>query len=356
MVIMLKGENGRDVGARVKARIAEVVGTLPGGVTITPFYDQTEVIDRTVGHGPPQPARRLAARHRRAVRVPARRARGAHRGGGHSAVDAGRLHRHADLRRVGQPDVARRHRLRPDRGRRRGDDGELHPAARPRPATRRSTTTPHGSRLALFTSAATEVARPILFGVLIIVAVYLPIFTLEGLEGKMFRPMAITVCSAILGSLLLSLTVVPVVVVVPAEAVARAPRRALVRARCATATCATSRWAMDHPGRTMALALAAVSLAIGSLPFLGTEFMPKLDEGSILIETRKLPSVSLQESVEMSTRVEQIVQAFPEVQPGRHQDRPARPGHRGDGHLPGRRVRRAAPDRGRGPPAATRRR
>ena len=70
---------------------------------------------------------------------------------------------------------------------------------------------------------------------------------------------------------------------------------------------------MDHPGRTLAIALAAVSLAVGSLPFLGTEFMPKLDEGSILIETRKLPSVSLQESVDMSKRVEQIVASFPEV-------------------------------------------
>ena len=66
-------------------------------------------------------------------------------------------------------------------------------------------------RSRLFSSAATEVARPILFGVLIIIAVYLPIFTLEGLEGKMFRPMAITVCSALLGSLVLSLTAVPVV-------------------------------------------------------------------------------------------------------------------------------------------------
>ena len=64
-------------------------------------------------------------------------------------------------------------------------------------------------RLQLFTSAATEVARPILFGVLIIVAVYLPIFTLEGLEGKMFRPMAITVALALGGALLFTLTTFP---------------------------------------------------------------------------------------------------------------------------------------------------
>ena len=85
-------------------------------------------------------------------------------------------------------------------------------------------------------SAAVEVARPVLFGVLIIIAVYLPIFTLEGLEGKMFRPMAITVCSALLGSLLLSLTGVPVVVVVSAEARRHITTRSAGSCACATAT------------------------------------------------------------------------------------------------------------------------
>jgi cobalt-zinc-cadmium resistance protein CzcA len=154
---------------------------------------------------------------------------------------------------------------------------------------------PDEARLALFSEAATEVARPILFGVLIIVAVYLPIFTLQGLEGKMFRPMAITVCSAILGSLLLSLTVVPVA------------SSFLLRLGGAEHE---SAWfdrlkhfyrhhlvvQMNRRRRTVGVALAVVALALGSVPFLGTEFMPKLDEGSILIETRKLPSVSLPES------------------------------------------------------------
>jgi heavy metal efflux system protein len=147
---------------------------------------------------------------------------------------------------------------------------------------------------------------------LIIIAVYLPIFTLEGLEGKMFQPMAITVCSAILGSLLLSLTVVPVV------------SSYLLRV---TGVHHEERWfvalrelylrdlrsAMDHRWRTLGIAAAAVVLALASVPFLGTEFMPKLDEGSILIETRKLPSVSLDESIDLSTRVEAIVKGFPEV-------------------------------------------
>jgi len=152
------------------------------------------------------------------------------------------------------------------------------------------------------------VARPILFGVLIIIAVYLPIFTLQGLEGKMFRPMAITVCSALLGSLLLSLTVVPSSRPTCSRD-RRAPRGALVH-RLRQVYVRHLDDAMNHPVRTMGIALAVVVVAIASVPFLGTEFMPKLDEGSILVETRKLPSVSLPESVEVSTRVERIVRTF----------------------------------------------
>jgi len=311
MVIMLKGENGKDVGARVKARMAEVVTTLPGGLRLTPFYDQTEVIERTAAT-----VRRnllegsllvvvvlfVFLRDVRASLIVA------------AVIPVSMLAGFigmrifgvsANLMSLGAIDFG----LIVDGAvvmmenfiRRRGEAGhtqEHHDV--------------HGSRLALFTGAATEVARPILFGVLIIVAVYLPIFTLEGLEGKMFRPMAITVCSAILGSLLLSLTVVPVASSYLLKvAQAHHDERWFVWLRAKYLH--DLQWAMNHPGRTMALALVAVSLAVGSLPFLGTEFMPKLDEGSILIETRKLPSVSLQESVEISSRVERIVKAFPEV-------------------------------------------
>jgi cobalt-zinc-cadmium resistance protein CzcA len=311
MVIMLKGENGKDVGARVKARMAEVVATLPGGLRLMPFYDQTEVIERTAAT-----VRRnllegsllvvlvlfVFLRDVRASLIVA------------AVIPVSMLAAFigmrifgvsANLMSLGAIDFG----LIVDGAvvmmenfiRRRGEAGHT-----------QEHHDPHGSRLALFTGAATEVARPILFGVLIIVAVYLPIFTLEGLEGKMFRPMAITVCSAILGSLLLSLTVVPVASSYLLKvAQAHHDERWFVKLR--ERYLHDLQWAMNHPGRTMALALVAVSLAVGSLPFLGTEFMPKLDEGSILIETRKLPSVSLQESVEISSRVERIVKSFPEV-------------------------------------------
>jgi cobalt-zinc-cadmium resistance protein CzcA len=171
---------------------------------------------------------------------------------------------------------------------------------------------PAHHRRRFFTSATVEVARPVLFGVLIIVAVYVPIFTLEGLEGKMFRPMAITVCSAILGALLLALTAVPVVSshLLRLEGVEH-KEAWFVRLR--RYYVAHLEEAMNHWRRTLGVAIAVVALAIASLPFLGTEFMPRLDEGSLLIETRKLPSISLEESVAISSRVEQLVRGFPEV-------------------------------------------
>ncbi len=311
MVIMLKGENGREVGGRVKARMAEIVRTLPGGIRLTPFYDQTEVIDRTAST-----VRRnllegsllvtvvlfVFLRDVRASLIVA------------AVIPVSMLTGFIGMRLFGVSSnlmslgaidfgliVDGAVVMMENFIRRRAEAGHT-----------QEHHDPHGSRLALFTSAATEVARPILFGVLIIVAVYLPIFTLEGLEGKMFRPMAITVCSAILGSLLLSLTVVPVASSYLLR-LSHAHRDERWFVALKARYLRELRSAMDHPGRTIGIALVAVTLAIGSLPWLGTEFMPKLDEGSILIETRKLPSVSLQQSIEMSKRVEGVVRSFPEV-------------------------------------------
>jgi cobalt-zinc-cadmium resistance protein CzcA len=310
MVIMLKGENGKAVAERVKGRLEEIAATLPAGVTVTPFYDQTEVIDRTA-HTVRKNLlegsllvvvvlivflRDISAALITAAIIPA----------AIGFIGMRLFGVSANLMSLGAIDFG----LIVDGGvvmmenfiRRRGEAVHL-----PGPADHG-----HAARLALFTSAATEVARPILFGVLIIIAVYLPIFTLEGLEGKMFRPMAITVCSAILGSLFLSLTVVPVV----SSYLLRLgghhhEERWFVRLRDRYVRHLAD--AMNHPARTMAIAAAVVLLALGSIPFLGTEFMPKLDEGALLIETRKLPSVSLDESVALSTRVERLVRTFPEV-------------------------------------------
>jgi cobalt-zinc-cadmium resistance protein CzcA len=314
MVIMLKGENGRSVAERVKARVAEIQKTLPAGLSIAPFYDQTEVIDRTA-HTVRKNLlegsllvigvlflflRDIRASLIVATVIPASMLVGfiGMRLFGVSAnlmslgaIDFGLIVDGAVV--MMENFVRRRHEA---------------PAA----LFEGPPEYVDQARTQLFTSAAVEVARPILFGVLIIIAVYLPIFTLEGLEGKMFRPMAITVCSALLGSLLLSLTVVPVVSSYLLKLTGghkEEPWFARLRKRYA----AHLDDAMNRRWRTGGVALALVAVALASVPFLGTEFMPKLDEGSILIETRKLPSVSLEESVQISTRVEAIVRGFPEV-------------------------------------------
>ncbi len=311
MVIMLKGENARNLAVRVKQRLADIAATLPAGMSIQPFYDQSEVIDRTtetVLRNLTEGCilvililvlflRDLRASLIVAAVIPVSMLAGfiGMRLFGISAnlmslgaIDFGLI---VDGAVVMMENFVRR---------------RSHASA----ADTLAIASPEG-RLALFKSAAAEVARPVLFGVLIIIAVYLPIFTLEGLEGKMFRPMAITVCSALLGSLLLSLTAVPVVSSYLLRMGGQHEDRWFDRLRALYATHLA--YQMRHRFRTIGVALAVVIAAIGSVPFLGTEFMPKLDEGSILIETRKLPSVSLEESVAISSRVERIVLRFPEV-------------------------------------------
>ena len=197
-------------------------------------------------------------------------------------------------------------------------------------------------RLEFFITAATEVARPILFGVMIIIAVYLPIFTLQGLEGKMFRPMAITVCSAILGSLILSLTVIPVL----SSFLLRLDRGEheehwfqWLRRRYLT------HLAADHgpPHRTVCIALLVCHTSLH--PFLGTEFMPKLDEGSILIETRKLPSISLSDSIDISSQIERILLPVFRSETHRHENWATGCGDRSDGYLSRGCLRDPAPSR-----------
>jgi cobalt-zinc-cadmium resistance protein CzcA len=165
--------------------------------------------------------------------------------------------------------------------------------------------------------AAYEVARPMTFAVAIIIAVYLPILFLQGLEGRMFRPMATTVCAALFGSLVLALTLIPALVSIsfhlgmPAKAVHHQERNWLKRLNGNYTRVLD--WAIAHRAITVGSAVVLLAIALGSLFFIGTEFMPRLDEGSILVETRKLPGVSLTESIEISKRIEQKLRSFPEI-------------------------------------------
>jgi cobalt-zinc-cadmium resistance protein CzcA len=314
MVIMLQGENGRDVARRAKARIEEIQKTLPAGMRIVPFYDQSEVIDRTsrtVAKNLLEGSLLVVAvlffflRDVRASLIVASVIPLSMLAGfvgmrlfgvsanlmSLGAIDFGLI---VDGAVVMMENFIRRR-------------AEHDPTGEPG-----FVADPAHHRRRFFTSAAVEVSRPVLFGVLIIVAVYVPVFTLEGLEGKMFRPMAITVCSAILGALALALTYVPVAssYLLKLEGTEREEAWFVKLRRYYVAHLED---AMNHRRRTLLVAAAVVAVAILSLAFLGTEFMPRLDEGAILVETRKLPSISLEESAAISTRVEQIISRFPEV-------------------------------------------
>src|SRR6185369_11258797 len=177
---------------------------------------------------------------------------------------------------------------------------------------------PGANRRRILQRAAFEVGRPIVFGVAIIIAVYIPIFTLEGIEGRMFRPMAFTVCAAVLGSLLLALTYVPAVasyVFTPRRSRGGADHhdaRWFVRVRERYSRLVG--WALTHRLYVVGGAVALLIAALASVPYLGTEFMPKLDEGYLLIESLRVPSASLGQGMIVSADVERTLERFPEVQ------------------------------------------
>lgn len=168
------------------------------------------------------------------------------------------------------------------------------------------------SRLQIIRDAAIEVRKPTMFGELIIAVVYVPILALQGMEGKMFRPMALTVLFALLGSLFLSMTFMP------AMASLALPREVdekdvwLVRFIRRFYEPLVKR-AIAHPALTIAAAMGVFLLSLPVGWQLGAEFMPRLEEGDLLIEAVRLPTASLEGSIEMSTRIEKTLAEFPQV-------------------------------------------
>ena len=167
-------------------------------------------------------------------------------------------------------------------------------------------------KLEVIREAAIQVRKPTLFGELIIMIVYLPILTLEGIEGKLFRPMALTVIFALSASMILSLTLVP------ALASLVLPRRIRARQTLADRIAHSLfqpvlRLGLDHPRTTLGLAIL-LTLGTTILGFnLGAVFIPRLDEGSIVINTVRLSGVSLEESVRYGTQIEKLLRAeFPD--------------------------------------------
>ncbi len=304
LAFMLMGENSHEVAGRIRERVAEIQAGLPEGVRIEPLYDRTHLVEEVLGTVEENLFEgallviavlfaflgSLRAGLIVAAAIPL------------SLLFAGNLMARVgiagSLMSLGAIDFG----LIVDSS-----------VILIENASRRLTES--GGRRAVMDvvrDAAVEVRRPTLFGELIILIVYLPILTLEGIEGKMFRPMVMTVVFALIGSMVLSLTLMPALASLwlrPGKAGAR--ETWLVRGLKAGYGPVLD-WAMGH--RKVVLGAAVVALAGAGLlaSRLGSEFLPRLSEGSIVVNLVRATGVPLGESVRLSTRIEGLLkERFP---------------------------------------------
>lgn len=313
IVMMLRGENSREVVRRVREKVAQINGSLPDGVVLAPYYDQTDLVEGTIRTveenlllggflviailllflGNVRAALVVAATIPLSLLF--------------AAIGMRWLGLSANLMSLGAIDFGMIvdgsvvmaenfvKRLHQDE-----EDGRF----------------PEGPRelAARLMGVAREVGRPIAFGVLIIMLVYMPILTLQGLEGRMFRPMALTVGMALFGSLLLALLFIPAAATLLFRSGARESKYAV----------GITEWlghryvpllgrTMARPKTTLAVAVAVFAGTMFVVPRLGTEFLPELDEGSILIQPTRDPSISLTHSLEVAGQIEEVVLETPEV-------------------------------------------
>lgn len=164
----------------------------------------------------------------------------------------------------------------------------------------------------LITTAVKEVGQPVVFGILIIILVFFPVLSLHGMEGKMFKPLAYTIMIALLISLVLSLTLSPALCSLMLKSgseedpwIVRWAKRLYSPAL---------QWALGRSRLVMATAVGSLICSLALFPFLGSEFIPILNEGSVAPQTIRLPSVSLPASIEIERRMQQALMEFPEVE------------------------------------------
>jgi cobalt-zinc-cadmium resistance protein CzcA len=305
IIMMLKGENSRKVIQRVKARIEEINKTLPPHVKIHPYYDQTDLVEKTITTVKTNLIEGgllviavllvflgdFRAAFVVTLAIPFSML--------FAFIGMEWLGLSANLMSLGAIDFGMI------------VDGSV--VMVENFVRKLSHKDPGLTKLQVIEGAAKEVGRPILFGILIIVAVYLPILTLQGIEGKMFTPMAFTVGFALMGSLLLALTLIPAIssLFLKEKKDHREPK--VIHWMRKLYTPLLER-AMRRKWVTLGIALVIFLISIGIVPLLGTEFIPELDEGTFLIQAIRLPSISLTECIEIEKKIQRILIQFPEVE------------------------------------------
>jgi len=306
IVFSRKGVNTKEVVARVEDKINEIQKTLPKGVKVTPFYNQKELVDRTTDTVKEiillssalviivLTAILLDIKATLIVCV---------------IIPLSLLFSFAmlkftglssNLMTMGAVDFG----VVVDAGvvmveniyRKLAEKEELSPT----------------QRLSVVMSAAQEVGRPITFAIFIIIAVYLPLFTLEGIEAKMFEPLALTFIYALMGALFVSLTIIPVICFWVLKGKVKEKHNPVMS------------WINNHytpllqlslkrPRKLFFVSLSCLIAAAALLPFLGSEFIPSLDEGSIWLRVRMPPSIAHTESQQIAKDIERLIKRFPEV-------------------------------------------
>jgi cobalt-zinc-cadmium resistance protein CzcA len=301
IVMMLLGANSRDVVTRVKEKVGELQRSLPPGVEIDPFYDRTELIDRTI-----KTVATNLAEGGALVIIVLLLLLGSLRGGliVASAIPLSMLAAFIGMRAMGvSANLMSLGAM--DFGLLVDGSVVIVEHAMLMLAVRQATGDQVGK---VVLEAASEVARPTTFAVGIIIIVYLPILSLTGIEGRMFRPMALTVIFAVLGSLVVALTVMPALAAFVFRKGVRDHETWLLR-RLRPGYARLLGWTTARPRRTLAFGLAAFVASAAWLPFMGTEFIPTLDEGALAIQAFRLPSVSIEESIRATTRLEKVLKA-----------------------------------------------
>jgi heavy metal efflux system protein len=167
-------------------------------------------------------------------------------------------------------------------------------------------------RFAVVFNAACETRRVLLFGQLIIMAVYLPIFALQGVEGKMFHPMAFTVVVALLGAMLLSITFIPAAVALFVTGEVQEKENRLV-ALAQRGYAPALAWALAHRATVLVSALVFIGFCSFIGTRMGSEFIPSLDEGDIALHALRIPGTSLTQAVAMQHALERKIKELPEV-------------------------------------------
>jgi len=320
VVMMLIGENSRTVVNRVKEKVGEIKKSLPPGVVIDTYYDRTELVRKTIrtvtknlGEGALLVililflilgnfrAGLIVAAAIPLSMLVAFTGMNYFKISGNlmslGAIDFGLI---VDGSVVMIENIVRHLSLKSEVGSASGI------------AAKQNEPKGKSNIIEVILRAGREVVRPIVFAVGIIIIVYIPILTLQGVEGKMFKPMALTVIFALLGSLVLSFTLMPVLASYFLKKSTHDKETFIIR-KVKKYYLPLVQKTIMCPKITAAAAGLIFLLSLIFVPFMGAEFIPRLDEGAIALQAWRLPSVSLEESVRNTSMIEKMLKKYPEV-------------------------------------------